>query len=269
MNILIPIGGESSRFKKEGYKIKKPLIKITDKYSGEKIPMILGALKDIPWINRKNRKLIFVNKSEDEKNGLERVIKSKYKNSIFIHDHVLLDQAFGCLLARNLLQNENELFIGACDNGFKINISDFNKLKNKSDVIVFTHSNDLNIQNDPNAHSWLMLNKKKTFVKKVSLKKNIEGDFMKNHATTGMFWFKKSSDFLINLEEMIFNNDRFNNKFYVDNVINYCIKNSQKVSYLDIKYICWGTPYDYLIYEKSLNYWKNFYKKNKWMKKNL
>ena len=42
---------------------------------------------------------------------------------------------------------------------------------------------------------------------------------MIDHATTGMFWFKNSNEFLKNLEEMIFKNNRFQNKFYVDNVI--------------------------------------------------
>ena len=51
MNILLPIGGAGSRFKNEGYKIKKPLIKITDRYT--KNSYDFRALKDIPWINQK------------------------------------------------------------------------------------------------------------------------------------------------------------------------------------------------------------------------
>ncbi len=269
MNILLPIGGAGSRFKNEGYKIKKPLIKITDRYTGKKIPMILGALKDIPWINQKNKRLILVNNSEDVINGLETLVKKEYKDSIFIHDHVKLDQAFGCLLAREFLQNNKELFIGACDNGFDLDIKKFNKLKKISDVIVFTHTGDINIQNNPNAHSWLKLKSDNLSVKNISLKKIISRNFMIDHATTGMFWFKNSNEFLKNLEEMIFKNNRFQNKFYVDNVINFCIKNSLKVKFIDVRYICWGTPYDYDVYEKTINYWINFYKKNKWIKKYL
>ena len=133
----------------------------------------LGALKDIPWINQKNKRLILVNNSEDVINGLETLVKKEYKDSIFIHDHVKLDQAFGCLLAREFLQNNKELFIGACDNGFDLDIKKFNKLKKISDVIVFTHTGDINIQNNPNAHSWLKLKSDNLSVKNISLKKII------------------------------------------------------------------------------------------------
>ena len=90
---------------------------------------------------------------------------------------------------------------------------------------------------------------------------------MNDHATTGMFWFKKSNDFLRNLEKMIWKNDTLDNKFYVDKVLQYCIDEGLKVKFIDVNYICWGTPKDYYDYENRINYWKKFYIKNKWLKK--
>ena len=92
---------------------------------------------------------------------------------------------------------------------------------------------------------------------------------MKDHATTGMFWFKNANYFLEKLEEMIWSKDSAEGKYYVDKVLEYYLKEGKKVGYMDVKYICWGTPLDYENYQKTISYWINFLNKNKWIKKNL
>ena len=62
---------------------------------------------------------------------------------------------------------------------------------------------------------------------------------------------------------MIWANDTIDGKFYVDKLLNYYIEDNLSVKKYDVNYICWGTPDDYELYEKTLNYWKNFYKHNK------
>ena len=52
-------------------------------------------------------------------------------------------------------------------------------------------------------------------------------------------------------------------KFYVDKLLNYYIKDKLTVQKCDVNYICWGTPQDYELYEQTLRYWNNFYRKNK------
>ena len=46
-----------------------------------------------------------------------------------------------------------------------------------------------------------------------------------------MFWFKNLMNFLKSRGDD-FKNNRFQNKFYVDNVINFCIKNFLKLNSL-------------------------------------
>ena len=69
-------------------------------------------------------------------------------------------------------------------------------------------------------------------IKKISLKKPVSKNYMDDHATTGMFWFKRSNDFLKNLEKMIWKNDTLDNKYYVDKVLQYCIDDGLKVKFL-------------------------------------
>ena len=151
MIILVPMGGEGSRFLKEGYKQNKAEIPIIDRHSGKELPMALCALKDIPWLKQKKTKLICVDRIDHQISGLELKIKEEYPQAVFINDHIKLDQAFGCFLARGHLNCSDELFIGSCDNGFEINIKKFRSLKKVCDAIMLSHTNDSNIEANPSS----------------------------------------------------------------------------------------------------------------------
>ena len=130
------------------------------------------------------------------------------------------------------MQNNDELFIGACDNGFDIDLNVFEKFKKSYDAIMISHTNDTNIENNPNAHSWALLNKQRNQIKKISLKKTVSKNFMQDHATTGMFWFKNSSIFVEKLEKMIGNKDTLNGKYYLDNLLNYLSGMDRELDFL-------------------------------------
>ena len=261
MIILIPMGGKGIRFANAGYKISKACIPTTDRHTGQKLPMVVCAMKDIPEINNTKNKIICVNRDFHKTNGTEKIILNFFPNTTFIHDHVMLDQAFGCFLAREYLQSEEELFIAACDSGMVYDKVLFDQLRKSFDALMISHTNDYNIASNPNAHSWATLKPNGKELKAISLKQTISDNPMKDHATTGMFWFKKASSFLTYLEDMIWKKDTLGGKYYVDKVLQYCIDGGLKVGYFDVKYICWGTPQDYENYEKTIAYWKDFVKK--------
>jgi len=258
MIILIPMGGKGTRFTDAGYKLNKACIPTTDRHTGQKQPMIVCAMKDMPGISNKKNKIICINRDFHESNGTEKIIKKIFPQTIFIHDHILLDQAFGCFLAREFLQSNEELFIGACDNGMEYDKKSFDQARKEFDVLMISHKNDYNIAQNPNAHSWAKLKQDSKELKSISLKQTVSNTPMNDHATTGMFWFKRASDFLHNLELMIWANDKLSGKFYVDKVLHYCLDSGLKVGCFDVKYICWGTPQDYENYEKTFLYWKKF-----------
>ena len=265
MIILIPMGGKGTRFSDKGYVKNKALIPVTSRHDGKKYPMSLSALMDIPWCHHQNTKIICVNSLEHEKNGLEKKFYKVFPSITFIHDHIKLDQAFGCFLAREFLDADEELFIGACDNGFDINLNYFNRLKKTSDAIMLSHTNDSNIERNPYAHSWAKLARDKESIKALSFKKPVSKNPMNDHATTGMFWFKSSKLFLKFLEEMIWSKDHFEGKYYVDKILKYYIDKGYNVKKFDVNYHCWGTPEDYELYEKTLRYWEDFNKNSKFI----
>ena len=260
------MGGKGSRFSDAGYKTNKACLQTTDRHTGSKLPMILCAMKDIPGIDDNKNKIICVDRKLHEENGTEQMILGKYPKTFFIHDHVMLDQAFGCFLAREFLDSEDELFIGACDNGMEIDLDSFNQLKKSSDAIMISHTNDQNILENPEAHSWASLDPISSKITNISLKKTVSNNPMKDHATTGMFWFKNSSIFLAYLEKMIWHKDNLDGKYYIDKILQYYIDDRKIVNYCDVKYICWGTPFDFESYEKTISYWAEFYEKEMWTK---
>lgn len=259
MIVLIPMGGKGTRFSEAGYKLNKACIPTTDRHTGKTLPMVVCAMKDMPGTERPENKIICVDRDFHEENGTEAVIREHFPNTRFIHDHVMLDQAFGCFLAREFLQSDEELFIGACDNGIDFNQEAFAQAKKEADVLMISHTNDENIERKPEAHSWARLESPtSTRIKEISLKKTVSDNPMQDHATTGMFWFRRSSDFLEQLEKMIWNKDTLDGKYYVDKVLQYCIDAGLKVHYFDVKFLCWGTPVDYENYENTIKYWKEY-----------
>jgi len=265
MIILIPMGGKGTRFSDAGYTTNKACIPTTDRHTGEKRPMVVCAMNDVPGINDPDNKIICVDRDFHETNGTEKTIKDFYPNTVFIHDHVMLDQAYGCFLAREFLLSDDELFIGACDNGIEIDLDAFEQARKEADVLMISHTNDANIEQNPNAHSWAKLKEDGKSLNAISLKTPVSDDPMNDHATTGMFWFKRASDFLKYLEEMIWAKDTLNGKYYVDKVLEYCIDDGLKVQYFDVKYICWGTPQDYEEYEQTIEYWKHYSDNEDWV----
>lgn len=262
MIILIPMGGKGTRFANAGYKLNKACIPTTDRHSGKKLPMVICAMKDIPEIDDPRHKIVCVDRDFHETDGTEKMIREFFPNTVFIHDHVMLDQAYGCFLAREFLQNDAELFIGACDNGLVYNKNAFDQAKKEADVLMLSHTNDTNIEQNPKAHSYAKLKKPNCKdLASIALKQTVSENFMQDHATTGTFWFKHAHVFLKHLEEMIWKKDMLGGKYYVDKVLQYCIEAGLKVQYFDVRYLCWGTPADYELYEQTLTYYTGYSKK--------
>ncbi len=260
MIVLIPMAGAGSRFAKEGYKIHKPAIPTTDIRTGKKVPMVICATNDIP--NIQDSKIIYIDRDFHKSDNVEDEILKYYQDATFISlSYLTKGQASTCLLAKDLINNDEDLFIAGCDNGMVYNHDAFLELTKQCDVIVFTYRNDYCVLEKPNAYGWVKVDEKNN-ITGISVKKSISDNPMNDHAIVSSFWFKKGSIFVNMAEQMIEANDKINNEFYVDQVIKYVLKNSYKAKVFEItKYLGWGTPTDYENYENTIKYWADFVKK--------
>lgn len=244
---LIPMAGAGSRFKEKGYTIPKPLLPVMH------LPMVVQAARALP----EAEKNIFILRDfhiAEYKIG-NRILEHYPSAEILVLEALTEGQAVTCLTARKLINNDEELIIGASDNGMVYDEKAFEKMKQEADAIVFTFRHHTAVLANPKAYGWVLTDGNNV-VSEAKVKYDMPNP-MEHHAIVGAFWFKKGSDFVTAADHMIAQNRRINNEFYVDECINDLIAAGKKVMAFEVKhYICWGTPADY----ETFNYWEDYFR---------
>lgn len=264
MNILIPMAGAGSRFSEAGYTVSKPAIPTYDKRTGKELPMVVCATLDLPEVMPDGANVIYVDRDFHKTNGTEDTILECFPKARFINvDHLTQGQACTCMLAEELIDNDEELLIAGCDNGMEYSLEAFNKEKAEADVLVFTYRHNEGVLANPNAMGWMIVDTRGR-ITGTSIKKAISDTPMEDHAVVATFWFRKGSIFVEATKRMIAHNDRINGEFYVDQVVQHAMDLGYRAKVFEIdRYIGWGTPLDYELYQKTFAYWKGFCQREK------
>ncbi|MGN1165310.1 MAG: hypothetical protein ACI4S2_02640, partial [Lachnospiraceae bacterium] len=246
MNILIPMAGAGSRFAEAGYTVSKPAIPTYDKRTGKQLPMVVCATLDLPGVKVDGSNVIYVDRDFHATNGTEEAIKNYFPNAKFITiDYLTEGQACTCMLAEELINNEEELLIAGCDNGMEIDRDKFAAYCDEANVLVFTYRHNEAVLANPNAYGWMITDGNDN-ITGTSIKKAISDHPMEDHAVVATFWFKKGSIFVEATKKMIAENDKINKEFYVDQVAKHVLDLGYKAKVFEIdRYIGWGTPADY------------------------
>ena len=235
MKILIPMAGEGSRFSKEGYTFPKPLIDVEGK------PMIQVVIESLDF----DATYIFLMRKEHlkkysgVKTTLDRITNGKFQ--IVEVDTLTEGAACTTLLAKHLIDNDDELLIANSDQVIEYSSENFKLLKSMTSVdgIVFTFNS---------VHpkwSFVRVNSRGIIIELQ------EKNPISNIATCGIYWYKKGSDYVKYAEQMISKNIRVNNEFYVAPIYNEYISDGKTIIpfYVD-KMHGIGTPEDLNTYLK-------------------
>lgn len=259
MNILIPMAGAGQRFQDAGYTISKPAIPTYDRRTGRLLPMVVCATLDLPGVRADGCNVIYVERNFHRENGTEEKIQECFPKAKFIVTNQLTEgQACTCMLAKDLINNQEELLIAGCDNGMVINQNRFLARKQEADVVVFTYRNNDSVLRNPNAYGWMKVDEQENIIG-TSIKKAISNTPQKDHAVVATFWFRSGAQFVQATEKMIAENDRINNEFYVDEVVKHALELGYRAKAFEIeRYIGWGTPKDYEDYQATFEYWTGF-----------
>ena len=239
LNILVPMAGAGKRFLQAGYTFPKPLIEIDNTTM---IEIVVNNLSiDANYI-------FIVKKEHLEKYNLRTVLKLiNKKSSIISVDQITEGAACTTLLAEKFINNNKQLIIANSDQ-----FIEWNPIES---MYKFTSNNvDGGILTFKSKHpkwSYAKINKQ-GYVQKVAEKNPIS-----NHATVGVYYWKKGSDYVKYSKKMIKKNIRTNNEFYVCPVYNEAIKDKKNITTFQVKKM-WGlgTPED-------LRNFQNFYFQNK------
>tara|TARA_B100000902_G_scaffold399844_1_gene472956 strand:- start:7952 stop:9619 length:1668 start_codon:yes stop_codon:yes gene_type:complete len=236
INILIPMAGKGSRFTKRGFKSQKPLIKLNEKTLIEHAIESLNIDGNYIFIIRRE-----INESNKELIDILNNIKPDCK--IIEIDYITEGSASTCYLAKEYINNNDELIITNCDQILEWDSANFLKKSKDYDCCVLTYnSND----------------KKNSFIK--TDKNNIgieiiEKEVISDNALVGVHYFKKGSDFISSYNEIFKNNKKFKNEYYTSTVCDNLIKNNKLVYNIKLtenqKYYSTGTPECYFKYLKE------------------
>jgi len=227
MNVLIPMAGAGARFEKAGYTFPKPLIEVNGK------PMIQAVVENL---NIDARHIFIVQKSHHDAYSLRHMLNLISPDcEVITVDGVTEGAACTTLLAKEFIDNNDPLLIANCDQYVEWNSNEFmySMVADEVDggILSFTSTHP--------KWSFAKLNDD-GFVCEVAEKKPIS-----NIATTGIYYWKKGSDYIKYTERMIKNNVRVKNEFYVCPVYNEAIFDGKKIKTFHIDKM-WGigTPED-------------------------
>lgn len=227
MNVLIPMAGAGSRFEQAGYTFPKPLIDVNGK------PMIQTVVENI---NIQANYIFIVQKSHYEKYNLETVLNNITPNCKIVQvDGITEGAACTTLLAKEYIDNDEPLVMANSDQFVEWDSNEFmySMIGDTIDGGILT------FKSTHPKWSYAKLNNK-GFVSEVAEKNPIS-----DIATVGIYYWRRGSDYVKYAEQMINNNIRVNNEFYVCPVFNEAINDSKKIKIYNIDKM-WGlgTPED-------------------------
>lgn len=256
--IVIPMAGLGQRFVAAGYKTIKPLLPIQT-VSQQDYPMVVAATVQLYPDMPTDTATHFVIRNHPDFDGCEDAIKAFFPQAQFLTlDQLTEGQAITALKAIETCDPAQPVLVGACDNGMRYDVKALAQKMNDYDAIVWTFRGDASVLENPNAYGWVSCDQAGN-VDHVSVKKALSTTPLNDHAIVGAFWFKSAQLYGDACKRLVEKNDRINNEFYIDSLLNHVIAMGKRVTVLEVeRYFCWGTPQQYEAYQKTAEYWQSY-----------
>jgi NDP-sugar pyrophosphorylase family protein len=229
MNILIPMAGLGSRFSVEGYEKPKPLIEFLGK------PMIQHA---VDTLGIEGNYIFCVHEDHCRDYSIDKKLKDLYPDcNIVSVDYITDGSATTCMLAREFIDNDEELISTNCDQYMRWDGSAFRHWLNETDadgaLVTFYSDSQSNSYARVGADGYVDLVREK--------------EVISQYSSNGIHYWRKGRYFCESYDRMVEANDRTNNEFYVAPTYNYMISNGLKVKVYNIdreEHCSTGTPLD-------------------------
>lgn len=221
--VLIPMAGDGKRFEQAGYTFPKPLIDVNGKTM---ISLVVDSL------GIKSKYVFVVKKDHYEKYMLNSMLNHTVKGCDIIKiEKTTEGAACTTLLAEKFIDNDKPLIIANSDQFIKWNSVEamYEFMNGNADALILTFNS--------NHPQWSYAKVQDEYVTEVAEKKVIS-----NHATVGVYIWKRGSDYVKYAKKMIAKNIRHNNEFYVAPVFNEAIADGLKVKIFDVEMWGLGTP---------------------------
>ncbi|MCY7332688.1 MAG: HAD-IA family hydrolase [Pseudanabaena sp. CAN_BIN31] len=237
IKIVIPMAGEGSRFARAGYIDPKPMIRVFGK------PMIQWVVENMNLVN--SHFIFLCRKQHLDSYKLSAYLKSlRPDSSIVCVDELTEGAACTVLLAQDYLTDNEELIVANSDQYVDTSIADFvqrmRDLNADAGILTFEASESKWSYADADENG---------LVRKVAEKEAIS-----NYATVGIYYYKRTWEFVQFANSMISKNIRTNNEFYVCPIFNEYIGAGKSVYIHNIERTAMhglGTPEDLDMFMKE------------------
>ena len=224
INLLVPMAGRGQRFVNMGFHMPKPLVMVDDKHI---IDWSFDAI-DTDLYN-----LIFcVRKDHISQYNIDQILKNKFGDDIDIVtiDGITDGSVSTCLLAEKYIDNDTPLAIYTLDVYFEPAF-DWTNIPESSDGHILTFK-----ANNP-AYSYARVDSTGKVLE------TAEKEVISSNAATGIYYYKKGSDFVRYAKKMIDNNIRTKGEFYICPLYNLMIQDGMSVTISEVdKMHVMGTP---------------------------
>jgi len=226
IQVVIPMAGEGSRFQKAGYTTPKPFIDVRGKH------MIQWVIDNVSSIKYKLEFIFLCREKHLENNSMSFLDLQDLSYKIVPVQTLTEGAACTVLLAKNLLNPELPIVIVNSDQYLEWNADSFytSLLNPTYDGVISTFYSP-----DPSDIKWSFVE----LDENTRITKAAEKIWLGPNATTGIYGWKRASDFNVYCEQMIQKNIRVNNEFYICPVYNEAIQDSKKIRYFECKKL-WG-----------------------------
>ena len=231
MNIIIPMAGLGNRFVQSGYSTPKPLIRLGDKTILEYIINMYSKDDDFVFI---------CNNTYNSNDFIYKICPNATIVNIESHK---LGPVYTTSHAFEHIKDEEETVINYCDTALVWDYDHFknNMIENDLDGCLLTHTGF-----HPHtlaSTKMAFLKESKGIVEEVKEKSSYTDNPMNEHASSGVYYFKKGSYikkyFLMAMDKNI----NYNGEFYVTLVYNLLIKDNLKIGFYDTEFTnIFGTP---------------------------
>lgn len=226
MNVVIPMAGSGSRFVAAGYQIPKPFIPVKGK------PMIEHVIDNI---DGPSLRFFLLCRSAHLEHLSSTSLLNRDNISFVMVDQLTEGAACTVLRAKGMINSEEPLIIANSDQYVRYDHDWWLSQTVYSD-------NDGAIMTFPSNHpkwSYAATNEE-GFVTRVA-----EKEVISEHATVGIYYYRRGCDFVSAAERMIEHNIRVNNEFYVCPAFNEMISYGAKVVCFKVDAMFgMGTPED-------------------------
>tara|TARA_R110000782_G_scaffold2447_2_gene9528 strand:- start:1813 stop:2553 length:741 start_codon:yes stop_codon:yes gene_type:complete len=225
--LLVPMAGIGQRFLDKGYKTPKQFIDVGGK------TMIEWSFRSFNW---KDCEVIFIVRREQidlwhADKRLKEIFGSNIK--VVVAEEKTDGTVCSCLLAKEYIDKDVPLGITTLDVYFRPHF-DMNSIQDS-----FGDGCLLTIETDNPGYSYSKLDSD-GFVEKTA-----EKEVISKHGNVGFYCFKKGSDFVKYAEQLVVQNIRSKNEFYVAPLYNLLIKDGLKITTSPInQQFHMGTPHE-------------------------